>query len=179
MKKKPAARTSAKEKLALPVLFLLILFGLVLFGILPISWKITETRDAIAQLEADLDQQRTLLPVDLSLQQRKEETLPNGISVNELEPLEVEDLADLPKVFEELAGKSETELVSVTPQVRSLQEDREMLQVDTLVRGEFLTFNTLLNQLNEMRFIETIESLAIDVTPLGQEMSLSIWLSIR
>ena len=54
-----------------------------------------------------------------------------------------------------------------------------MLRVDARMRGEFLTFNILLNRLNEMRFIESIETMAIDVTNLGQEMSLSVWLAIQ
>ncbi len=113
------------------------------------------------------------------MQQRKKKSLPEGISVNELEPLKIEDLAELPDVFETLARESEVELVSATPQVRSLQDGREMLRIDARMRGEFLAFNTLLNRLNEMRFVESIESLIIDVTNLGHEMSLSVWLAIQ
>ena len=54
-----------------------------------------------------------------------------------------------------------------------------MLLVDARMRGEFLTFNNLLNRLNEMPYVESIESLAIDVTNLGQEMSISVWLAIQ
>ena len=111
--------------------------------------------------------------------ERQKKALPEGISVNELQPLKIEDLAELPEVFETLARASDLELVSVTPQVRSLQNGREMLRVDARMRGEFLTFNILLNRLNEMQFVESIESLTIDVTDLGQEMSLSAWLAIQ
>jgi hypothetical protein len=54
-----------------------------------------------------------------------------------------------------------------------------MLRIDALMRGEFLNFNILLKRLNEMRFVESIESLTIDVTNLGQEMMLSVWLAIQ
>lgn len=163
----------------LPTLFLLVLLALGLLGIVPTYWDIEKARTSIAKLQADLQQQKTLLPIYLSLQQPKKQSLPEGISVNGIQPLEVENLADLPDVFEALASESKVELVSITPQVRSFQGGREVLRIDARMRGEFLTFNTLLIQLNEMRFVETIESLAIDVTSLGQEMSLSVWLAIK
>ena len=175
----PNARTSTKSKLALPALFAMVLLALVVFGVIPSSREIDKTRASIEELQADLKQQQTLLPIYLSVQQRKKKSLPEGISVNELQPLKIEDLADLPDVFETLAGESGVELVSATPQVRSLQDGREMLLVDAHMRGEFLTFNILLNRLNEMRFVESIESLSIDVTNLGQEMNLSFWLAIQ
>lgn len=165
--------------MVLPILAAMAFVALVLFGVLPSSREIDETRVSILGLQADLQQQRALLPVYLSLQQRKKQSLPEGIHVNERQPLKIEDLATLPDVFETLARESEVELVSATPQVRSLQDGREMLRVDARMRGEFLTFNILLNRLNEMRFIESIETMAIDVTNLGQEMSLSVWLAIQ
>lgn len=175
----PNARTSTKGKLALPILFVMVLLALVFFEVLPTSREIDKTRAAIAELQADVKQQKTLLPVSLSLELRKKKSLPGGISVNELLPLKIEDLAELPDVFETLARESDVELVSATPQVRSLQNGRELLRIDARMRGEFLTFNVLLNRLNEMRFVESIESLVIDVTELGQEMSLSVWLAIQ
>lgn len=175
----PIARTSTKGKFAPPVIFVAALLALVLMGVLPSSRDIDETRAAIVELQADLQQQKALLPVYASLQQRKKKSLPEGISVNELQPLKIEDLAELPDVFETLARESDVELVSATPQVRSLQDGLEMLRIDARMRGEFLTFNNLLNRLNEMRFVESIDSLTIDVTNLGQEMSLSVWLAIQ
>ena len=175
----PNARTSTLGKLALPAIFVMVLLALVLLLVLPSSREIDKTRASIEELQADLQQQKTLLPIHLSLQQRKKKSLPEGISVNELQPLKIEDLAELPDVFETLARESKVELVSATPQVRSLQDGREMLLIDARMRGEFLAFNTLLNRLNELRFVESIDSLTIDVTNLGQEMSLSVWLAIQ
>ena len=173
------ARTSTKGKLLLPAIFVMVMLALVLLGVLPATRDLDKTRASIEKLQADLQQQKTLLPVYLSLQQRKKKSLPEGISVNELQPLKIEDLGELPDVFETLARESVVELVSATPQVRSLQDDREMLLIDARMRGEFPAFNNLLNRLTEMRFVESIESLTIDVTDLGQEMSLSVWLAIQ
>ena len=130
-------------------------------------------------LKADLHQQNALLPIYVSLQDRKKRTLPGHIHVKELQRLNIDDLATLPDVFENLARESDVELVSATPEVRSLHEGRELLRVDTRMRGDFLDFNNLLNRLNEMPFIESIESLGLDVTNLGHEMSLSVWLAIQ
>ncbi|MFT6179354.1 MAG: hypothetical protein ACJAQT_001189 [Akkermansiaceae bacterium] len=173
------ARTSTREKLVIPTLLAMVLFALVLFEVLPSSQDIYKARASIEELQADLQEQKTLLPIYLSLRQSQKKALPEGISVNELQPLKIEALAELPKVFETLARASDLELVSVTPQVRSLQNGREMLRIDARMRGEFLTFNILLNRLNEMRFVESIESLTIEVTGLGQEMNLSVWLAIQ
>lgn len=176
---KPSARTSTKEKLLLPSVFAMILGAVIAFGVLPSAKKIVKARIAIEELQADLKEQKVLLPIYLVLEQQKKKSLPEGIAVNELQPLKIADLAELPGVFETLAREADVELVSATPQVRSLQGGREMLLIDARMRGDFFTFNTLLNRLNEMRFIESIESLSIDVTDLGHEMSLSVWLAIQ
>jgi len=175
----PNARTSTKRKLAMPTIFAIVLLALVLLGVLPSSRDIDKTRTSIEELQPALQQQKTLLPIYLSLQQRKKKSLPEGIAINELQPLKIKDLAELPDVFETLARESEVELVSATPQVRSLQDGHEMLRIDARIRGDFLAFNNLLNRLNEMRFVESIDSLTIDVANLGQEMSLSVWLAIQ
>ena len=179
MSKASKKRTSTRAKLLLPVLFGLVLVALLAAGVIPSARKIIQTRATIEDLEISIKDQKTLIPIYVPLQKRQNESLPKGISLNEIEPLKVEDLADLPNVFEGLARRSEVDLVSVTPQVRSLQGGRELLRVDTRVRGEFPTFNKLLHNLNEMRFVGSIESIAIDVTDLGQEMSLSVWLTIQ
>ncbi len=173
------ARTSTKEKLVIPTLFVMVLLALVILGVFPSSLDVDKTRVSIKELQADLQGQKTLLPIYLSLMERQKKALPEGISVNELQPLKIEDLAELPEVFETLARASDLELVSVTPQVRSLKNGRELLRLDARMRGKFLTVNILLNRLNEMQFVESIESLTIDVTDLGQEMSLSAWLAIQ
>jgi hypothetical protein len=175
----PNARTSTRGKLTLPMIFAMVLLALVFIGVLPSSRGIDKARASIEELQADLQQQKALLPIYLSLQQRQKKSLPEGISVNQLQPFKIDDLAGLPDVFETLARESEVELVSATPQVRSLQDGREMLRIDARLRGEFLAFNILLNRLNEMRFVESIESLTIDVTNLGHEMSLAVWLAIQ
>jgi hypothetical protein len=172
-------RTSIMGKLFLPAIAVIALLALIFIGVLPSSEEIDNTRVSIGDLQADLEEQKALFPVYLSLQQRKKKSLPEGIHVYERQPLKIEDLAALPDVFETLARECEVELVSATPQVRSLKDGREMLRIETRMRGEFLTFNILLNRLNEMPFVESIESLAIDVTNLGHEMSLSVWLAIQ
>lgn len=175
----PNARTSTKGKLALPAILTMVLLAVVLLGVLPSSRGIAKTRASIVELQADIKDQKTFIPIYVPLQQRKQKPFPEGISVNELQPLKIEDLAELPDVFETLARESKVELVSVTPQVRSLQGGREMLRIDARMRGEFLTFNNLLNRLNEMTSVDSIESFAIDVTDLGHEMNLSVWLAIQ
>ncbi|MGJ8695193.1 MAG: hypothetical protein ACSHYF_02670 [Verrucomicrobiaceae bacterium] len=172
-------RTSTGGKLALPAILTMGLLGIVSFGVLPTTQGIARTRASIVELQADIKDQKAFIPIYVPLQRRKQEPFPEGISVNELQPLKVEDLAELPDVFETLARESNVDLVSVTPQVRSLQGGREMLRVDARMRGEFPKFNKLLNRLNEMTSVDSIESLAIDVTDMGHEMNLSIWLAIQ
>lgn len=175
----PPTRNTPIGNLFLPAIGILAFLGVIVIGVIPSAREIEHTRTAIARLQADLRQQEALLPVFQSLQERRQQTLPEGIHVYAREPLEIDDLAALPDVFEELARRAGLELVSATPQVRSLRDGREMLRVDTRMRGEFQTFNTLLNRLNKMPFVETIENLGIDVIESAHEMHLSVWLAIR
>ncbi len=148
-------------------------------GFLSMSHRIEDARLEVKGLESDLQAQSMLQPVHTRLQNSMKLTLPAGIQSYERESLEVEDLTSLPAVFEDLASEAGVELVSATPQARSLQDGRAMLRVDARMRGNFLSFNALLNRLVEVQFVDAIESLGIDVTELGQELSLSVWLSIR
>ena len=173
------SRKSNKGKLVLPLVLTIVLLAIALIGILPSSRGIAKARAAIVELDADIKDQNAFIPIYIPLQQRKQEPFPEAISVNVLKPLKVEDLAELPDVFESLAHDAKVDLVAVTPQVRSLQGGREMLRVDARMRGEFPDFNTFLNRLNEMKSVDSIESFAIDVTDLGHEMNISVWLAIQ
>lgn len=172
-------RTSTGGKLVIPILCIMVLLAVIVVGVLPSSQGITKTRASILDIQADIKDQKSFIPIYTPLLRRKQDSLPESIAVNELQPLKVEDIAELPDVFEMIARESQVELVSVTPQVRSLQGDLELLRVDALMRGEFLTFSNLLKRLNEMTSVDSIESFAIDVTNLGTEMKLSVWLAIQ
>lgn len=179
MKERGNTRTSTRQKLALPVIFLLVLGAILLTGILPATRELDRVKNKIENLGLDLKRQEILLPIHFQLQKQKKRSLPEGILVQEVKALEVEDLDELPAVFEKLASLGKVKLISVTPQARSLEGDRELLRVDTLMRGDFENFQLLLNRLNEMPILDTVESLAINVDELGQEMSLSVWLAIK
>lgn len=170
---------SVKGKLVLPLMFALLLLAIIILGILPCSREVVETRKKIGDLEVALKDQKNLLPIYLPLKKSQNEPFPEEIKVNKLEPLKVDDLAGLTEVFEVLARKSDVKLVSVTPQVRSLPGGRELVRVDARMRGEFLTFNTFLNELNGLLFVGMVESLSIDVTKSGHEMSFAVWLAIQ
>lgn len=175
----PSPRNAPSGNLLLPAIGAMVFLAVLIIGVIPAARETERTRAAIVRLQSDLRQQEALLPVFQSLQARRQQTLPEGIHVYAREPLEIDDLAALPDVFEELARTSGLELIAATPQVRSLQDGREMLRIDTRMRGEFQTFNALLNRLNEMPYIETIENLGIDATASGHEMQLAVWLAIR
>lgn len=176
---KPHERTSIKQKLIFPSVFAIIFITIIFFKVLPLAQEISRARFIIEELRADLNEQNQLRPIHLTLEQGMKKSLPDGIAVNAIEPLKISDLAELPDAFEVLARESEVELVSATPQVRSLQGGREMLLVDINISGDFMSYSLILNQLNKIKFIETIESWAINVTSLGHEMTLSVWLAIQ
>ncbi|MEN8785936.1 MAG: hypothetical protein ABF379_16375 [Akkermansiaceae bacterium] len=172
-------RTSIRQKMALPLIFLLVVVAIFLVGLLPATRELGRTNSNIEKLREDLERQEILLPIHFQLQNQTNQPLPEGISAHRLEAFKVDDLDGLPVVFQELAGSSNLKLISVTPQARSLEGDRELLRVDALLRGEFENFQLFLNRLNKMPTLETVESLAINVDELGPEMRLSIWLAIK
>ncbi len=172
-------RSTPRWTFLMPIAAGVALLAIVVIGVIPSAQEISDTREEIERLQTDLQRQQALRPLFLSLQERRARTLPNGIHVAERTPLEIDDLAALPYLFEALARTSGLALISATPQVRSLRDGREMLRVDTRMRGEFQTFNALMNRLNQMPFVESIETLGIDVVESGQEINLSVWLAIR
>lgn len=164
---------------AMPIALIVGVLGIVLFGVLPIMIGIGKTEASIQKLEGDIAEQEALIPIYLPLVSQKEITLPAEVVVREVEPLQVDDLAGLPLVFQGLANKAEVDLQSVNPQVRSFQGGREILRIDTALRGNFVNFKKFLNLVNEMESVDSFQFFAIDVTDSGHEMKLSIWLAIQ
>jgi len=148
-------------------------------GIIPSARSIDATKNEIAELQASVRQQETLMPVYLQMQEHKHRQLPEVLQLPDRGPLLLDNLADLPSLFEALARASGLQLISATPQVQSLRDGREMVRVDTRMRGTFETYHPLLLRLNKMPYVEKIESFAIEVGEAGQEIRLSIWLAIQ
>ena len=177
--KKASQQTSIRQKTILPAVFLVIVFLIALFGILPTTQAITATHGKIDVLEADLERQKILFPVWLKLQQSKEESIPEGISVRTVTPLNSENLDGLREVFEKLARSSQVELISVTTDVDSLEGNTKLVRLDCQLRGDFNNFRETLGKLNELPMLQTVESLSIEVAEAGYELNLSVWLAIE
>ena len=177
--KRLSLRKSHRLKLALLLVASIAYAVFFALAVISSSREIKRASTEVERLKAELHAQRSLLPIHALLERGKTRSLPEGVHAHERQPLDLEDLASIPEVFEGLAKESGVELILATPEARSLREGRAMLRVDTLMQGEFLTFNSLLNRLMEMQFVEAIESLGIEITDSGQEMSLSVWLAIQ
>lgn len=168
---------SLKTKLILPFLFLLALLAVIFVGIFPTIKNISNTKNEIVNLKADIEDQNALIPIYRPLRDRMEESLPDGIVASEVVPVDVDDIEVVLELFEKLARKSNVNLVSVTPDFDTLQDGKVRLEAS--IRGKFLSFRAFLNEINQLNSIRSVESFAVNVTNFGQEMGLSVWLAIK
>ncbi len=153
---------------------LLLLFG----GVIPAAKQIEQTKSEIKQLDTALKEHEALVPVYAMLQQQNERTTLAPLPTPARNPLLIESLTDLPNLFEGMARDAGLQLVSATPQVRSLRDGNEALRMDARVRGEYRNMKALLMLLGELPYIERIEGVSVDVVEAGKEMRLTIWLGI-
>ena len=92
-------RTSGSKsfiaKLILPFVFLFALLAVISVGVFPTIRNIKNTQNEIVDLKVDIEDQKALIPIYLPLKESMEDSLPEGIVVSEVVPIDSDDIEDV------------------------------------------------------------------------------------
>lgn len=163
--------------------FILCATGILLFvfiGLYPLQSSLSEQDRGLASLRARIEEQKLLFPLYqemllLGKDHKKEGNLPPA-SVKT--GLSVDQLADISILFKTLAKECALEMVSVTPDVKSLTNNSKNISVQLVVRGDFLKFRRLLFELEKLPYMEHIEEILVQESAGGKELRLKTWLAV-
>lgn len=156
------------------------LVGILGFGMLaifPSSRAIVATDRKIAALQEKIDEQKALYPLFQDLLKRSETELPSRLPFPEKTKLPREDTGDISDFFQDLALKNDFTVESIVPDMVSLTDGSGHLMLDVKLTGMFMNFRRLLLQLEEMPYLEHIETITIQTVGDAKEIRLKLWIA--
>lgn len=162
----------------------LIIWGSVLLLVIavvlvPAQIRLQRLRKQKESLELELRTKAILLPFYQELQAvLVRSKLGGDLPAPTRAKLAQEKIADLPTIIGEMTKVSGVEMVSASPLVDSLGEEREFLPVNAELRGDLAAFRRFLIELARTGFLEHMDSIEIRTVGDKKEFSLRFWLAI-
>lgn len=151
---------------------------LVVIGIYSYN-KFSEIKDQeIKALSCRIDRQKVLFPVYRDILGKMQAGGPEVLTFPAKVRLSEDKIEGIPVIFAEIAGKCNLEVVSVIPDVISLDRDSGLLLVNAFVKGDFFNFRKFLTELGRVPFLEHIERVHIQRTTEGKELKVKMWLAL-
>lgn len=159
------------------IIYLLVcLSGILIFpllGILPSYSTLARIEDKREDLNARLEEQKTLGPLYKTLQGQKKKNLPRLLPFSRPALVQGAPMGELNEKFKEAARLANVELLSLTPVISSLSSSSTSLTMEATARGDFLAFRKFIIGLEGLPSLEHIEEIRMEQTPRGTELKLT------
>jgi len=149
-----------------------------LAGIYPSYRHMVRIDGSIADLKAQIEEQRVLFPI---YQKLRGGLAPENLKAQSSPPksgLPARQMDNLSPIFGELAANCGLEVSAVTPDVRSLTQNSSFLSVGLALKGNFFELRKFLLELVNLPYLGNIEELEIREGSGGKEYFLKVWLMI-
>ena len=148
-----------------------------LVGILPSYRNLNELDNSIANLNAQIEEKKILLPIYQKLRESqaagfKDEPV---LAKTGLPESRIDNMLDM---FEEIARTNGLEATSAVPELKSSAGDSKSLVVHVMIKGNFFNFRKLLVALADLPYLDHVEEVQIQEGSNGKEYSLKLWLII-
>lgn len=164
------------------IIYLLIcgagILAFVLAGIYPSYRSMVRMDRSIADLKAQIEEQKILFPLYEKLREDLAAKSLKVQSSSSKSGLPAHRMDDLSRIFGEIAANCGLELLSVTPDVKSLVDDPHFLSVRLMLGGSFFNLHKFLLELANLPYLWGIEELRIQEGLVGKEYLLKVWLMI-
>jgi regulator of protease activity HflC (stomatin/prohibitin superfamily) len=157
------------------------LVGILIFvfwGIIPAGRSLVELDTRIDNARSQLEGQKTLLPLFLSLQGRSQKKESQILPLPEQGKLPQARIDTLPVTFSTAAKVSRMTLVSALPNLNALTGDAQFLSVDAVLRGNFIQFRKFLVQIGGLPYVHHIEEITIQGKADMTEFRVKIWVAL-
>ena len=155
----------------------LVAVGFVVVFLMPEYRESAQLRLRIAELRADLDLQRQLVPIRAALRQAEAGLPPADLTVKPAS-LPLAEVGRLTEIMTELAKPSGLTVDAVSPDASSVGKNGR-LAVTARLRGSMEAMREFLLALCRFAPLVKIESAATQVGRDGRELSLKCWLAVR
>lgn len=159
----------------------LCLTGLMIFllgGLLPANRTLVDLEEGNAVIQYRIDEQKALAPLYQALREKSGQKESAILPLPEKGKLSRDKVETLPRVIEATVKSSGMTFGSAVPNLGALTGDAQFIQMDVVLRGNFINFRKFLIALGGIPYLEQIEEIAIQAKPDVKEYRLKLWIAI-
>lgn len=132
----------------------------------------------INSLQNQIDEQKMLSPNYKKFLKMTQEDMSGSLPSPPKSKLPQHKIETLPIHFREMAHEDDLDPVSITMDIKSLANEPGFLMINTLVKGDLLNFRNFLIKLQEVPYIEHMETISIEGALLSKNFRLKLWIAI-
>lgn len=160
------------------VIYVVVATAFVVLGLYPAHRSSKELDREISDLQAQLEEQKILFPLYQEMSGKMRLQVSEVLPFPEKTELPQEEIDRIPVELRELAVQSKLQTVTVTPDVKSLENNSKRLLVEITAEGEFLDFRTFVIKLGRIPYLDHIEEMQIKQTAYAKLLRLKVWLAL-
>ena len=156
--------------------------GLLLLLCLGVTWpmqgSISSHDKDIKKVQSQIEMQKNLQPIYQALKAKSQAPPPSVLPTPEFTKLSRDLVAMVPSTIKGIAKNASMEVISVSPDVKSLTDKSGYLQVHAVFQGKFMDFRKLLIGMAELGYVERIESVEIQQNADVMEFRMKVWMAL-
>ncbi len=155
-----------------------IILLIILLGILPLHRYNVKRSEAVAGIQAQIDEQKELRQIYQLISQaalkKEDRILPNPIKTK----LSRQNMDEFQDAFRAEAAKAGINILSIIPDVKSMAAGSQSLLYTAILKGEFADFRKLMIGLGSLPYIDRIEEINLEQGSDSMDFELKIWVAL-
>lgn len=155
------------------------ILAFVVLAIYPYHKSLVRLDRQISKTESEIQEQEALFPIGKELLKSVMQKETWALPFPEKSGLSRDRAADISAVFEQIARKSDLEVIRIIPDIKSLSEQTGLLSVTTVVKGKIYDFRDFFIEIGKLPYLEHVEEIQIQPTEGVKELSLKVWLALK
>jgi hypothetical protein len=157
---------------------LLIVLLLIFAGIMPASRSLVRLDKQIDDVKYRIEEQKTLMPVYLSLKGEMEKKVEGTLPLPAKQRLAHPMIDTIPVNIATAARMSRMSLMSSVLDLKTLGAGAQFLAINVVLRGDLMKFRNFLINVGAIPYVDKVETVSIQEIPDTREYKLKIWVAI-
>lgn len=153
------------------------ILAFILLAILPYKQALRQMDEDIQNINAQINEQKVLLPIFKDLLNQIRAESPQGLPVAPKSKLEHNAADKLAAIFQKMARSSHLRLNKFIPDLNTFVDNTGVLKVTVIVSGDFLDLRPFFLKLAQIPYLEHIEQVAIRTVTNLKEANFMIWMA--
>ena len=154
----------------------LLLFILVV--IVPVQRFMAGLDGRIKDIQYQVDEQKSLQPIYQALKTKSQTTTPGILPTPESGKLSRDLVSVVPSTIGRIVRNAAMETITISPDVNSLANQSRSLLMNTVIRGDFMSFRKFLIGVGGLPYLERLEEIEIKQDQDFMEFRMKIWLAL-